>query len=130
MGLINEKAVDYEGSECRAYLFTCYPASTSTVTQITNRATGVTLNSTAGQITTDDTSLAAAAEATFVVTNSYVTAKTVPIVVAASGQTADTSTAVVSAVAAGSFSITVYNHHASTADTGAMVINFVLVDVN
>ena len=87
MGLINEKAVDHRGQEVRAKLFTAYPGETSTVTQITNRSTGVTLSATAGQITTDDTSLAAGAEATFTVTNTYVTAKTVPIIAAASGQT-------------------------------------------
>ena len=131
MGLIAEKRIPWDGLECRAKLYTVYPGeTTTTVTQITNRATGVTLNSTAGQITTDDTSLAAAAEATFTVTNSFCTAKSIPVIAAASGQTADTSIAIVSAVAAGSFDITVYNHHASTADTGAMVINFALIDVH
>jgi len=130
MGFINEKAVDHRKQEVRAKLFTTYPDETSTVTQITNRSTGVTLNATAGQITTDNTSLAAAAEATFTVTNSYVTAKTIPVIAAASGQTAGTSIPFVTAVAAGSFDITLSNHHASTADTGAMVINFALIDVN
>jgi len=130
MGFINEKAVNYRGTECRAKLFTAYPDETSTVTQITNRATGVTLNATAGQITTDDTSLAAAAEAVFTVTNSYVTAKSVILISAASGQTAGTSIPIVTAVAAGSFDITLSNIHASTADTGPMVINFVVMDVN
>jgi len=130
MGFINEKSVDNRKSEMRAKLFCVYPDETSTVTQITNRSTGVTLNATAGQITTDDTSLAAGAEATFTVTNSYVTAKTIPVIAAASGQTAGTSIPFVTAVAAGSFDITLSNHHASTADTGAMVINFALIDVN
>lgn len=130
MGLINEQSVDFKKQEVRAKLVTVYPGETSAVTQITTRATGVTLDSTAGQITTDDTSLAAGADAVFVVTNKYVTAKTVPVIAPASGQTAGTSIAVVTAVAAGSFSITLTNIHASTADTGAMVINFALVDVN
>ena len=46
--------------------------SGSTVTQITNRATGVTINAICGAITTDTTSLAAEASADFVVTNSAV----------------------------------------------------------
>jgi hypothetical protein len=96
------------------------------VTQATSRSTGVTINAPAGQITTDATSLAAGAEATFVVTNSYVTATSVPVIAAASGQTSGTSVPVVSAVAAGSFSITLTNLHAATADTGAMVINFIV----
>lgn len=103
---------------------------TSTVTQITNRSTGVTINSTVGQITTDATSLAAGAEAKFVVTNSYVTAKSVIVINAASGQTADTSVPVVVAVGAGSFTIQLTNLHASTADTGAMVINFIVLGGN
>lgn len=97
------------------------------VTQQTNRSTGVTINALCGQITTDATSLAAAAEATFVVTNNKVAATDVVVVSAASGQTAGTSVPLVSAVAAGSFSITLTNLHASTADTGAMVINFVVI---
>lgn len=97
------------------------------VTQITNRSTGVTLSKLTGQITTDATSLAAGAEATFTVTNTLVAATDVVVVCAASGQTADTSVPVVSAVAAGSFKITLTNLHASTADTGAMVINFAVI---
>lgn len=99
----------------------------STVTQITNRSTGVTINAVCGQITTDDTSLAAGAEATFTVTNSEVAATDVVVVSAASGQTTSTSVPLVTAVAAGSFDITLTNLHASTADTGAMVINFAVI---
>lgn len=129
MALPNSNSMDMTGLEVRQKLPAIYPGETSTVTQITNRSTGVTLNATAGQITTDTTSLAAAAEATFTVTNSYVTAKTVPIVALASGAAATTQV-FVSAVAAGSFDITVANLHASTAEDGALVINFALVDVN
>lgn len=129
MGFNSQNAINYRDAEVRAKLFTTYPDETSTVTQITNRSTGVTLNATAGQITTDTTSLAAAAEATFTVTNSYVTAKTVPIVALASGAAATTNV-FVSAVAAGSFDITVANLHASTAEDGALVINYSLIDVN
>ncbi len=91
------------------------------------RATGVTLSTWSGQITTDDTSLAAGAEATFTVTNTNVTALDVIMVNAASGQTSGTSIPVVTAVASGSFDITLTNLHASTADTGEMVINFVIL---
>lgn len=98
-----------------------------TVTQATNRSTGVTLNKLSGQITTDATSLAAGAEATFTVTNSQVAATDVVVVCAASGQTAATSVPIVTAVAAGSFDITLTNLNASTADTGAMVINFAVI---
>lgn len=100
----------------------------ATVTQTTNRSTGVTINAVSGQITTDATSLAAGAEAKFVVTNNKVRATSVPVIAAASGQTADTSVPVVVAVADGSFTIQLTNLSAATADTGAMVINFIVFD--
>lgn len=96
------------------------------VTQATSRATGVTINAPAGAITMNAASLAAGAEATFTVTNSFVTARSVPVIALASGQTADTSVVNVTAVAAGSFNITVTNLNAATADTGAGVINFIV----
>lgn len=97
------------------------------VTQITSRATGVTVNAICGAITTDTTSLAAGAEATFTVTNSAVEVGDVVAVSARSGQTAATSVPIVTAVAAGSFDITLTNLNASTADTGAMIINFAVI---
>lgn len=96
------------------------------VTQATSRATGVTINAPAGAITMNAASLAAGAEATFTVTNSYVTARSVPVIALASGQTADTSVVNVTAVANGSFNITVSNLNAATADTGAGIINFIV----
>ena len=96
------------------------------VTQITSRSTGVTLNTICGQITTDTTSLAAAAEATFTVTNSAVAATDVVVVSITPGGTG-TPMAYVSSVAAGSFAITISNLHASTADTSADVINFAII---
>jgi hypothetical protein len=98
----------------------------ATVTQATSRSTGVTINAPAGQITMNAASLAAGAEAKFTVTNSFVTATSVPVVALKSGQTADTSMVFVSAVADGSFEITVSNLAAATADTGAGVINFIV----
>lgn len=98
-----------------------------TVTQLTSRSTGVTLNKISGAITTNATSLAAGAEATFVVTNSTVAVGDVILLSPRSGQTANTSVAFISAVAAGSFSITLSNLNASTADTGAMIINFIVL---
>jgi hypothetical protein len=125
--LPKERRVNSKKQEIIAQAITINPnATTSTVTQATNRSTGVTLNTTCGQITTDTTSLAAGAEATFVVTNDKVTAKSVPIVAIASGAAA-TPIAYVSAVAAGQFSITISNLHASTGENGALVINFVVL---
>ncbi len=127
MSLPNQNSADFNGMEVECKELNIGPSAT--VTQITNRSTGVTINAASGQITTDTTSLAAGAEASFVVTNSSCGAKSVPCVAMASGSTADTSRVSVSTVAAGSFTITLSNLNASTADTGAGVINFVIINV-
>lgn len=99
------------------------------VTQITNRATGVTVNARSGTITTINTSLAAEASAVFVVTNNQCKITDVPMLAIRSGKVALNTDVVVSAVAAGSFSITVINNNvaAGTAETGAIIINFVIL---
>lgn len=100
-----------------------------TVTQQTNRTTGVTLDKLTGQITTNNASLAAEASADFVVTNAKVTAKDVVIVSIVSGSNGGGTIVSVSGVAAGSFTIRVHNGNvaAGTAETGAIVINFVVL---
>lgn len=101
----------------------------STVTQITNRATGVTINALCGAITTDTTSLAAEASAVFTVTNSKVEIGDVVVVCQRSGKVALNTQIQVTAVAAGSFDITVVNNNAAAgiAETGAIVINFAVI---
>lgn len=100
-----------------------------TVTQQTNRTTGVTLSTLTGQITTNNASLAAEAGADFVVTNTKVAAKDVVCVSIASGVVGANTLVAVVAVAAGSFTIRVTNGNvaAGTAETGAIVINFVVL---
>lgn len=100
-----------------------------TVTQITNRSTGVTINKLCGTITTDTTSLAAEASAAFVVTNSKVAINDVVVVSIRSGSVALNTDVLVSRVANGSFTITVVNNNAAagTAETGAIVINFAVI---
>lgn len=97
------------------------------VTQITSRATGVTLSKICGAITTDSTSLAAGAEATFTVTNTLVAATDIVVVSLKTASGTGLSIPIVTAVAAGSFDITLTNLHASTADTVASVINFAVI---
>ena len=97
------------------------------VTQATSRTTGVTLNTITGAITTNTASLAAAAAATFTVTNSAVAVTDVIHMSIRSGATTVFTTARVTAVAAGSFDITIQNTHASTAETGAIIVNFVVI---
>jgi len=101
----------------------------STVTQATNRATGVTINAMCGAITTHNASLAAEASAVFTVTNSFVEIGDVVNVCIRSGSVALNTDVVVSAVANGSFNITVVNNNvaAGTAETGAIVINFAIL---
>lgn len=98
-----------------------------TVTQATNRTTGVTLSKVAGQITTNTASLAAGATAKFTVTNTAVAATDTVVLSIASATTTDQTDVKVQAVAAGSFDIVVANRHASTAEVGAIVINFAVV---
>jgi len=97
------------------------------VTQATNRSTGVTINAICGTITGNATSLAAAADAVFVVTNSACALRDVVILSHVSGSTANTSIFEISAVAAGSFSIRIKNVSAATADTGAPILNFAII---
>lgn len=101
----------------------------STVTQLTSRATGVTLNTLAGQITTNNASLGAELGADFVVTNSKVAAGDVICLSVASGVVGVTTMVTVTAVAAGSFTIRTVNNNAAagTAETGTIVINFVVL---
>lgn len=130
--LPKSKSVDYRNAALLVQELNMHPGrgDTTTVTQTTNRSTGVTINATVGQITTDATSLGAGLEVKFVVTNDRVTAKSVIIVNAAGGQTADTSFPLVVAVTDGAFTIQLTNLSAATADTGAMVINFIVIGGN
>lgn len=100
-----------------------------TVTQATNRTTGVTLNTLSGQVTTNNTSLAAEAAAVFTVTNNTVFADDVVIVAVAGGSNGGNTKVTVNAVAAGSFVIQVANDNAAagTAETGAIAINFLVM---
>lgn len=80
-----------------------------TVTQITSKATGVTLNKVCGQVTMQAAALAAGAKVSFVVTDSACAATDIPSVAVVSGGTANAYRASVTAVAAGSFTVTVEN---------------------
>lgn len=102
---------------------------TSLVTQATSRTTGVTVNTLSGAITTNTASLAAETTAVFVVTNSTVLADDVIVLSISGGSNGGNTKVTVSAVTAGSFSIQVANDNAAagTAETGAIVINFIVM---
>ena len=99
------------------------------VTQITNRATGVTINAMCGTITTDSTSLAVEASAKFIVTNSFVKVGDVVVLCQQSGAIALNTQVEVTVVTNGTFTISVINNNvaAGTAETGAILINFVII---
>lgn len=97
------------------------------VTQATNRSTGVSINAICGQITGNATSLAAGAEAIFVVTNTSVGLQDSVILSVQSGPTANTSIFTVSTITAGTFSIRIRNLHATVADTGAPILNYAII---
>ena len=101
----------------------------STVTQATNRTTGVTLSTLTGSITTNNASLAAEAAAEFTVTNTFVEIGDVVVISQRSGSNGGNTDVYVSAVAAGSFNIKVANNNAAagTAETGAIIINFAVI---
>lgn len=100
-----------------------------TVTQATNRTTGVTINKLSGAITTHTASLGAELSAAFIVTNSTVAIGDVPVVAIRSGNDNLQTGVHVSIVTAGTFSITVTNHTAAAgaAETGAIIINFAVI---
>jgi hypothetical protein len=95
------------------------------VTQITSAATGVTLNTVCGQITTVALTTAGAAEEEFTVTNSAVAATDV-IVLSTTYAGAGTPMLSVKGVAAGSFKIVITNVSASALNA-LMVINFAVI---
>lgn len=96
------------------------------VSQITSKVTGVTLDKITGSITTFNDALGAGAEASFVVTNSTVAATDVPVLAIKSGGTLGAYAVVASAVAAGSFTITITNLTAGSLSE-AIVIQFAVI---
>jgi hypothetical protein len=97
--------------------------SGAAITQGTNRTTGVTINSHAGQITLF-TAAGSATPASFTVTNSKVGANDT-IVLSVKSSTTNLYEVFVTAVAAGSFQITFFTTGGTTSD--APVITFAVV---
>lgn len=104
-------------------------AGGGTVTQQTNRTTAVTLDKLTGQITTNNAALAAEATADFVVNNVHVKAEDVVLLSIKSGSNGGGTLAQVIGVANGSFTIRIHNGNvaAGAAETGAIVINYVVI---
>jgi hypothetical protein len=96
-----------------------------TVTQATSKSTGVTLNTSAGQITMNAASLAATTNVTFTLTNSLLSAKDVLLLNVTNGTSASYN-AFVSSMGAGSATITLRNISASPL-AEAVVINYAII---
>lgn len=106
-----------------------YTADASgTVTQLTSKSTGVTLNRSAGQITMNNASLATATNVSFILTNSTITAKDVVVLSVAANATAGAYNCWISGKATGSCTITLRNLSGGSLSE-AVVINFAVIHV-
>jgi len=100
--------------------------SGGTVTQLTSKSTGVTLNKTNGQIITHNAALASVTEVAFTVTNSTVAATDTVIVSKVSGGTSIRYEVFIGAMAAGSFDVVIRNISGSSA-SDVLTINFAVI---
>ena len=123
IGADNLSAVDIYATDEIGYT----AAAQGTVTQATDKSTGVTLNKSAGQITMNNAALGATTNVAFVLTNSLLSAKDVVIVNVAGGTAATTSyNCWVSGHAAGSATIVLRNITAGSLSE-AVVLNFAII---
>ena len=102
-------------------------AAQGTATQLTSKSTAVTLNKPAGRITMDAASLATATNATFTLTNSFISANDTVVLTISGGQaTAGSYNVFANSLAAGSVSISLRNISGGTLSE-AVVINFAII---
>ena len=105
-------------------------AAQGTVTQATDKSTGVTLNKSAGRITMNNAALAGATAVSFILTNSLISANDTIVVCISSnttGSLAGAYTTYVSYLATGSALITLRNLTASTSYSEAVIINYSII---
>ena len=100
-------------------------AGQGAVTQATSKSTGVTLNSSMGQITMNNASLASVTNVTFTLTNSLLSGKDVLILNVTNG-TSGAYNAWVSSMTAGSATITLRNISANPLSE-AVIINYAII---
>jgi hypothetical protein len=102
-------------------------AAQSTVTQLTDKSTGVTINASAGQITMSNATLNATTNVSFTMTNNKVSAKDVVIVNVAGGVASNvTYNCWVSGHTAGSCAFVLRNISAGPLSE-AVVLNFAII---
>jgi len=105
-------------------------AAQGAVTQATDKATGVTLNKSAGRITMNNAALAGSAAVSFTLTNNLISANDTIIVCVSSnttGSAAGAYTTYVSYLATGSALITLRNLTTATSYSEAVIINFCII---
>ena len=103
-----------------------YDGLGGTVTQLTSKATAVTLNKLTGKITTFATAVTQGAEASFTVNNSTVEENDCVVVNHASGGTPNSYGVYANTITNGSFDITMTNLTAGSLSQ-ALVVNFVVI---
>lgn len=101
-------------------------AAQGSVTQATDKSTGVTLNKSAGKITMNNAALAANTAVSFTLTNSVISGNDAIIVNVAGGGTAGAYTTYISSMTAGSAVITLRNLTGGSLSE-AVVINFAII---
>lgn len=102
-------------------------AAQGAVTQLTSKATAVTLNSSAGRITLNNAALAAQTNVSFTMNNSFISANDALIVTISGGATIESYNCWVNSLGAGTASITLRNITAATSLSEAVIINFALI---
>jgi hypothetical protein len=101
-------------------------AAQGTVTQATDKSTGVTLNKSSGRITMNNAALAANTAVSFTLTNSSVSANDTIIVCISGGATAAAYTTYVSSLSLGAAVITLRNLTGGSLSE-AVIINFAII---
>ena len=101
-------------------------AAQGTVTQATDKSTGVTLNKGAGRITMNGAALAGNTAVSFTLTNSLISANDVIVVNVSAGGTAGAYTTYISSMTTGSAVVTLRNLTAGSLSE-AVVLNYAIL---
>ena len=101
-------------------------AAQGTVTQATDKSTGVTLNKSSGRITMNNAALASNTAASFTLTNNLISTNDVIITNVSGGGTAGAYTTYVSSMTAGSAVITLRNLSAGSLSE-AVIVNYAII---
>jgi hypothetical protein len=102
-------------------------AAQGAVTQLTSKATAVTLNASAGRITLSNAALAGATNVSFTMNNSFISSNDALIVTISGGATVESYNCWVNSLGVGTASITLRNITAATSLSEAVIINFALI---